>query len=791
MLAKRESVPADARPGTGSTEAGPVPVVELLSEWALRTATPVLAGAAVLVASLKTLLCDGQSTVLSTTAALGYVVLLTAIYRWFSAGKASTSRASKAGLAVALATFLLAAANTFFLEDGRMHMSYLAIATCSAFVAVGVSRLGVLAALIMSAPSAFALSPTVHGSRLDLAVAFGVCAVFLVAWRIGRTWASETAAKSHVKTVEAAREEVRRRYEKQLRRVCQPNIDRRILEERGELDGLWEWDLRSDEVYLSPRWRGLLGYGHQGATLPLHGWLNLIHPYDLDEMMKRLRRHIKGETPIFEYEHRVRQDGGAYRWVLSHGRVVYGDSGEPERLTGTQVDVTRVKEYEAELYEQATHDRLTGLPNRELLSQRLTAALQIPSRRGSGFALVFLDLDGFKFVNDSLGHDAGDELLRQVARRMELAVRETDLVARIGGDEFVALLQPIGDEEEALTIAERLREELRSSTTVCQATVSIDASIGVVMGSAETCSDASTLMRNADIAMYRAKKGGKGRVQVFAHNMQAETSREFALRNDLTVALQDERLELHYQPIVCAASGRLVAAEALMRWRRASGERVAPAEFIPLAEEMNLLDEMGVWAFRTGLHQLSDWLASGVEPFRLSVNLSPRQLASPRLVENLQEILRETAVPNELLELEITESALLAKREQTLSNLDRLMLLGVRLAIDDFGTGYSALSYLREIPCTTVKIDQSFTQSSHSDVKSGAIVRSVIALAHDLNLDVVGEGVETVEQRRFLQTHRCDLLQGFLPGRPVPAADFAAMLQPAPCSTRRRITDAI
>ncbi len=552
---------------------------------------------------------------------------------------------------------------------------------------------------------------------------------------------------------------------------------KRILEARGEMDGLWEWNLKTDQIYFSPRWRALLGYGDHGQTAKPDVWFNLVHPYDLDELMGRLGAHLDGKTAYFECEHRIRQADGSYRWVLSHGRVVLDANGKPERLAGSQIDIKRMKNYEAQLVHEATHDRLTGLANRQQLLEQLEEEfLKARRARNYRFATAFLDLDRFKYVNDTLGHMVGDELLKVVADRLKRAVRANDLVSRLGGDEFVVLMRGVRDPEEALALGTRVRDSIASTVQVGQHQITTAASVGIAVSHPDM-SKADEILGWADIAMYEAKSKGKGRVQAFDAEMHQAASHQFLLQNELARAIDEEEFELHYQPIVSAVDGTIVGAEALIRWRKADGELVFPGQFIPIAEETGLIIPIGKWVFRTACLQVQRWISEGLTPVKISVNFAAKQLADPATSEFVRETLRETGVDPRMLQVEITESDLVDNRLSTPESLDRLKLLGVETAIDDFGTGYSSLSYLRQLNCSVLKIDQSFVRDLHIDQRAAALARSIIDMAHNLGLGVVAEGVETSEQLELLREFECDLIQGYLVCRSAPADDLRDLIE--------------
>jgi diguanylate cyclase (GGDEF)-like protein len=486
---------------------------------------------------------------------------------------------------------------------------------------------------------------------------------------------------------------------------------------------------------------------------------------------------LDGKTSYFECEHRIRQADGSYRWVLSHGRTVLGPNGEPERLAGSQTDIKRMKNFEAQLVHEATHDRLTGLANRQHLLEALEETFQKNLRAGTGlFAVAFMDLDRFKSVNDTLGHHVGDELLRLVAQRIQKAIRDQDLAVRLGGDEFVVLMRSVHNLEDAMEVAQRIRDLMTEKLVIGSHEILTAASIGVALSSPET-TNGSEIMRNADIAMYQAKSSGRGQVLAFDSEMGRVMSRSFSLQSDMAKAIENDEFELHYQPLVNPTDGKIMGAEALIRWRRASDELVYPAEFIGLAEESGMIVQIGQWVFTRACRQLNEWLAEGLDPIKISINFSARELADLGTSDVVARVLKESRIDPKWLQVEITESDLVDGRLSTVESLDRLNRLGIATAIDDFGTGYSALSYLRKLTCRVLKIDQSFVHDIETDPKASALARSIINMAHNLQLGVVAEGVESKEQLAILRGFGCDLIQGYLASRPIPADEFKELLR--------------
>ncbi len=551
----------------------------------------------------------------------------------------------------------------------------------------------------------------------------------------------------------------------------------RALEARGEMDGLWDWDLESDRMVFSPRWKSMLGYAEDDLDTTSEAWLNLIHFHDLHGVMEGINEHLAGKTNHLEAEHRIQQRNGDYRWVLTRGRVVRNGDGKPERIVGSMVDIKLLKKFETRLVHDATHDRLTGLPNRQFLFERLEEEIRHKQRSSHYlFAVIFLDLDHFKDINDSLGHFVGDQMLTAVAGRLRECVREKDIVARFGGDEFVVLLRGLQDEPEVMTIASRIQKALATTFQLEQHEAVTAASLGVAISNSRFDS-AEELLRNADIAMYRAKSTGKGQTQVFDSVMHVHAARTWDLQNELRKAVAGQGLELHYQPFVRLDTGRISGGEALVRWHRESGELVYPGEFIPIAEEMGLIADLGDWTLEESCRQNKQWQEEGLPCLKISVNLSARQLSRPEFLKNLKKILTKTGLDPRWLQLEITESALMGTLDATPESLDGLALLGIPLALDDFGTGYSSLSHLRRLRVRTLKMDRSFIADIPTDSTAATLARSIITMAHGLQLSVVAEGVQTLSQLSLLRRFGCDEVQGYLVSRPVPAEQFRELLR--------------
>jgi diguanylate cyclase (GGDEF)-like protein/PAS domain S-box-containing protein len=547
----------------------------------------------------------------------------------------------------------------------------------------------------------------------------------------------------------------------------------------GTLDGLWYWELQADVFHFSPAWATLLGF--QPGELASHPdeWMNRVHPGYLARLQAELAAHLYGNKSQFRNEHRIRRKDGVYVWVLARGTVMRNAAGEPIVLAGSHCDITPIIEAEKRLLTDAFSDALTGLPNRSFLLGHLQRAVEEKCSRGSAaplFAVLFLDLDRFKFVNDTMGHDVGDQLLKAVAARLKNCGRPDDVVARFGGDEFVLLLRNLRDPEEAVHVGTRILKALSTPFQLGERTVQSGGSVGIAL-SRESFSQCDEILRFGDIAMYQAKSLRDGQVKLFHPAMLENSNAQAMLRNDLENALKHEQMVLHYQPFIHMASGKIVGAEALIRWQRSPGELLYPVDFLPLAEKAGLIQEMGEWALRTACAQNSAWQRAGVSPIRMAVNLSASQLQQRDLPRFVQRVLAETGLKPEWLELELTESVLMRCMDVAPATLKSLSESGIRASIDDFGSGHASLNFLRQIQFHTMKMDRSFVSEITTDAKAAAVARGLIALAHSLDLSVVAAGVEKDDQLQFLSGERCDRVQGYLTGRPMPGDEMLALLR--------------
>ena len=506
-------------------------------------------------------------------------------------------------------------------------------------------------------------------------------------------------------------------------------------------------------------------------------WIHRLHADDRVHFEKTLRAHLEGDTPHFEVEYRIRHRDGAYRWMLCKGVAVRDENQQPLRIAGSQTDITSRKKVELQLMRDALYDSLTGLPNRSHFLRVLRHVVE-DSRLAPDemFALLFLDLDRFKHVNDSLGHHVGDQLLVGIADRLKRVLRPQETLARLGGDEFAILVEGLQDAGQAARIAERIQTELAQPFMLNEHEVFVSVSIGIAVRP-EREESPEGLIRDADTAMYRAKAAGKGRHALFDQSMHTQAVERLSLETSLRRAVERKEFVLHYQPFVSLESGRITGCEALVRWNHPTRGLVSPQEFIPLAEEMGLINPLGAWILEEACTQMKTWQKAGLPEIRLAVNLSPRQCRHPDLVETVLNALRRSGLKNNLLQLEITESALMENADEIIDPLVQLYEMGIQFSLDDFGAGYSSLTYLQRFPIQTLKIDGSFVQEATGDPEGAALASGLMALGNTLGLRVICEGVETEQQFQFLANHgKCDEAQGYYLSRPLAPENFARLV---------------
>ncbi|HEX4984547.1 MAG TPA: EAL domain-containing protein [Burkholderiales bacterium] len=568
-----------------------------------------------------------------------------------------------------------------------------------------------------------------------------------------------------------ARDVTRRKH---THEVMWRDLERFGFASRATDDAMLDWDLVSDKLWCSDNYARKMGRA-DATGLTMTAWFEHVHPEDRARVQEQLLACIKSSNPLWNDEFRMLRDDQSVVHVFARGSVTRAEDGAARRMVAVLEDITERKEQEERTRFLADHDELTELPNRSLFRQNLNKALQRAERSGKMLSILFFDLDRFKNINDSLGHDAGDEVLRAVAERLTACVRKIDMVARFGGDEFAVLTEGLTAEDQASTVARKILETLSKPMILAGRQYRPAASIGISTYPTDG-RDAQSLLKNADIAMYRAKEEGRGTFQFYSEQLNTHSVQRLEFESNLTNALNNREFVLYYQPKVDLATGKVTGVEALIRWVSPQLGFVPPGEFIAIAEETGLIVPIGRWVAQTACVQNRAWQKGGLPQLRIAINISARQMGDKGLVAFINDTVRKTGLTPESLELEITESAVMSNQEHAEKVLNELKGLGFQLTMDDFGTGYSSLAYLKRFPFDCVKIDQSFVRGIPESKDDEAIVEAIIAMAHSLQLKVVAEGVETREQYDFLSRLGCDQIQGYYFSKPIPSSEIIKLL---------------
>ena len=552
----------------------------------------------------------------------------------------------------------------------------------------------------------------------------------------------------------------RKRAEEALRE----SEERYALAARGANDGLWDWDLRTNLVYYSIRWKSMLGYDEKNISGYPEEWFRRVHPDDRGEVEAKIAAHLSGRSEHFESEYRIMHKDGMYRWVLNRGLAIRDLNGHAYRMAGSQTDITSKKTVDEQLIYNAFHDALTGLPNRALFMDRLQHMITVSKRRANEvYAVLFLDMDRFKIINDSLGHTVGDQILVVMGQKLSECLRPGDTVARLGGDEFAVLLHNINEVKDAVEVAERVHHKLSAPLLVKEHEVFSSVSIGIAMSS-EHYERPEQVLRDADIAMYQAKARGSACHEIFDPKMHANILDRLQLEADMRGALDHKEFILFYQPIIDLKTHQLIAFEALVRWNHPTRGLIYPLEFISMAEENGLINTIGEWILRESCRELRMLQERYPKkpPLKMSVNISSKQFAQRDLASKVSAIIMETGIDAHTLALEITESMIMENVDTAVETMNHLRSMGVQIHIDDFGTGYSSLSYLHRFPIDAIKIDRTFINKLSADGKNKEIIQSILSLATSMHFDVIAEGVEMNHQLVNMQNMQCQFGQGFL-----------------------------
>ena len=566
---------------------------------------------------------------------------------------------------------------------------------------------------------------------------------------------------------------------RQNKEYLSQNQERYSLAMQASNDGLWDWDLKTNKILYSDRWKEMLGFNDDEISDTADEWLSRVHPEDHDRVRASIDAYLEGTTSNFEIEYRIRHFSDNYLWMMAKGLAIRTSDGRATRFAGSQTDVSERKSNEEQMIHDALHDTLTSIPNRTLLLDRIRQSLVRRKRYPkTSFAIIFIDLDRFRLVNESLGHIHGDELLQLISARLKETIPISDTVARLGGDEFSILLQDINSVGDVEVIAKDIQNLFSKPFFLGDREVFASASMGI----AHSDNDYKTpeeILRDAELAMYRAKREGKSQSIVFQPQFRQSSLSPIDLDTDLRRALDRDEMELHYQPIISMRDRTISGFEALLRWSHRSRGVISPNEFIPLAEETGLIYDLGQWVLGKACKQIAAWNKSKKkeDQLEISINLSSRQFSDPNLVEGIVENIEKSGFDAEFLKIEITESALMQNAQRSVSMLNQLKDLNIKVCVDDFGTGYSSLSYLHTFPIDTLKIDRSFVHDMSRNFRNMEIIRTIIMLAHNLKLDVIAEGVETGEQDAQLSALGCQFAQGFYFSRPINSSDAALLIQ--------------
>ena len=566
---------------------------------------------------------------------------------------------------------------------------------------------------------------------------------------------------------------------RQNKEYLSQNQERYSLAMQASNDGLWDWDLKTNKILYSDRWKEMLGFNDDEISDTADEWLSRVHPEDHDRVRASIDAYLEGTTSNFEIEYRIRHFSDNYLWMMAKGLAIRTSDGRATRFAGSQTDVSERKSNEEQMIHDALHDTLTSIPNRTLLLDRIRQSLVRRKRYPkTSFAIIFIDLDRFRLVNESLGHIHGDELLQLISARLKETIPIGDTVARLGGDEFSILLQDINSVRDVEVIAKDIQNLFSKPFFLGDREVFASASMGI----AHSDNDYKTpeeILRDSELAMYRAKRDGKSQSIVFQPHFRQSSLSPIDLDTDLRRALDRDEMELHYQPIISMRDRTISGFEALLRWSHRSRGVISPNEFIPLAEETGLIYDLGQWVLGKACKQIAAWNKSKKkeDQLEISINLSSRQFSDPNLVEGIVENIEKSGFDAEFLKIEITESALMQNAQRSVSMLNQLKDLNIKVCVDDFGTGYSSLSYLHTFPIDTLKIDRSFVHDMSRNFRNMEIIRTIIMLAHNLKLDVIAEGVETGEQDAQLSALGCQFAQGFYFSRPINSSDAALLIQ--------------
>lgn len=558
----------------------------------------------------------------------------------------------------------------------------------------------------------------------------------------------------------------------------------RISEERYKLaleganDAIWELNMENGKLFISERWKNITGYFMED-DLNIHSILkDIIHPMDRRVFIEDFKKYINGEMPLYQSNFRIKCKSGEYKWIYNRGKAQKNYLGEAIRLSGSLTDITNRKKIEEKMKYLASYDQLTNLPNKSLLLKNLRKCMHeiLQNNSNEKIAVMFLDLDNFKKINDTLGHNYGDQLLKVVAGILEFCVGESNYVSRVGGDEFLIFIPCDDSLSKIVNLCENMKGMFNNPLEIGNKYVYTSASIGISIFPNDS-TDVNILLKNADTAMYKAKNSGRNKYCFFTNDMREEIVRKSEIEKGLRNALENNELQVYYQPQINVNGRKLVGFEALLRWNSKEMGLISPAEFIPIAEETGLIVPIGEWLIKTICIQYVEWMKKGYLPFTIAINLSAVQIQTKNFGETVRRIIKETNMDPQYIEFEITETILMESLECSIELLNEFRELDIKVALDDFGTGYSSFNYLKSLPINTIKIDKSFIDNINLNSSDKDITHGIITLAHKINKEVIAEGVEEEGQVSLLENMECDRIQGYYFSKPVNLETAEVMLK--------------
>lgn len=571
------------------------------------------------------------------------------------------------------------------------------------------------------------------------------------------------------------------KLELQLNEHIKDKIALRISEERhrlslhGSNDGLWDWDAERNTWFFSDRCRSMLGYNDSDLSNDINEWKSIVHPDDLIHILRVLDDYKNHLIPNYSSEIRITSKDGNYRWILARGKGIWDDNGVLTRMAGSITDITELKTAYGKISKLAFYDKLTGLPNNALFTEILSSEMFLAKEKNKKLAVLFMDLDNFKYINDTLGHNVGDDILISVSRKLKESLNNTAIVARRGGDEFIFLLTNVKDKKAVESFMSKMINNFKNPIMVNSFEILLSCSIGATIFP-DDGEDIQLIYKNADAALYNSKGSGKRTYSFYTKEMNEKIREKLLLEDSLPKSINNKNFIIHYQPQVEIKSRKLIGLEALIRWNHPTLGMVSPLRFIPIAEETGLIIPLGEWIIYTACLQIKSWIDKGYPPIKMSINLSVRQLASENIVERIKDIILKTGIDPTYIEFEITESGIIKNFDYTINILNRLKELGVSIALDDFGTGYSSLIYLTKFPIDTLKIDKSFVDDIATNSNNQYIAKAIIDLAKNMNLKLIVEGIENEAQLEFFLKNNCDIAQGYLFSKPLPQDEILKIL---------------